>query len=405
MNNKNTKKKLARVHHIDLFGKREDKFKFLEENSVASISWQKLNYIQPSFYFVPKDFGSIVEYESGFRVDELLTFNASGTKFRKDNLLVRNHFTRYDVEKMLEDINTLSKEDFLNKYNFNETKDWVLKEKVQYFETDYNNIRKVLYSPFDTRFTYYPVERISNIIPRGDSRKQMMKNFFEPNVGLLLMRKLVNTQNFSTISVCNCMVDINYYGFQTYVFPLYLYAADGSKTSNVNDEIADKIKQLNGTFTPEELFDYIYAVLHSPNYREKYKEFLKIDFPRVPYPKDRETFDKFVKLGKQLRELHLMESPKISEASLPFPIEGSDLVERVKYEDSKVFINSTQYFDNVPEIAWNFYIGGYQPAQKWLKDRKGRELSYEDMEHYQRIIFVLLETDKLMKEIDTVIKF
>jgi len=153
--------------------------------------------------------------------------------------------------------------------------------------------------------------------------------------------------------------------------------------------------------------DYIYAILHSPKYREKYKEFLKIDFPRVPYPNDKASFWQLVKLGKELRQLHLLESPKVNEFITTFPIGGSNVIEKKypKYEDGKVWLNETQHFGNVPEAAWNFYIGGYQPAQKWLKDRRERELNVEDIEHYQQMIVALSETERIMREIDEEFSF
>ena len=150
------------------------------------------------------------------------------------------------------------------------------------------------------------------------------------------------------------------------------------------------------------MLDYIYAVLHSPTYREKYKEFLKIDFPRVPYPKDKDTFWQLVKLGGELRQIHLLESPVVEKYITPYPHDGSNIVGKVKYQDRKVYINDQQYFDHVPEVAWTFYIGGYQPAQKWLKDRKDRTLGFEDILHYQKIIVALTETSRLMGEIDRV---
>jgi predicted helicase len=168
-------------------------------------------------------------------------------------------------------------------------------------------------------------------------------------------------------------------------------------------------------FAPIDMLDYIYAVLHSPSYREKYKEFLKIDFPRVPYPKDQKTFWQLVKLGGEIRRIHLLESPVVSNFITKYPVGGSNQVEKVLFEISenetrdtdvstsgKVWINDEQYFADVPQVAWEFYIGGYQPAQKWLKDRKGRELQIEDILHYQKIIVALSETDRLMKEIDQI---
>jgi predicted helicase len=177
------------------------------------------------------------------------------------------------------------------------------------------------------------------------------------------------------------------------------------------------------TIAPIDILDYIYAVLHSPSYREKYKEFLKIDFPRVPYPHhyagtgrdlsvqndDRdlsvqqeiqEKFWKLVKLGREIREIHLLESATVEKYITQYPIDGDNVVGKIKFQDKKVYINDTQYFDNVPEVAWNFYIGGYQPAQKWLKDRKDRKLEFDDILHYQKIIVALTETDRLMKEVD-----
>ena len=156
------------------------------------------------------------------------------------------------------------------------------------------------------------------------------------------------------------------------------------------------------TFAPIDILDYIYAVLHSPTYREKYKEFLKIDFPRVPYPKDAETFWRLVALGGELRQIHLLESPVVNKFITGYPVTGDNAVVKPEYKNGSVYINPEQYFSDVPETAWNFYIGGYQPAQKWLKDRKGRTLSFDDIRHYQKIIVALSETGRLMKEIDLV---
>ena len=150
-------------------------------------------------------------------------------------------------------------------------------------------------------------------------------------------------------------------------------------------------------------------MLHSPTYRETYKEFLKIDFPRVPYPKNTATFWQLVALGGELRQTHLLETcpaTRMDAASqnmpINYPIGGNNVVDKPKFEAGRANINATQYFENVLELAWNFYIGGYQPAQKWLKDRKGRALSYEDIAHYQKIIAALTKTHELMQAIDAI---
>lgn len=127
-----------------------------------------------------------------------------------------------------------------------------------------------------------------------------------------------------------------------------------------------------------------------------------MNLTEAPYPKDKETFWQLVKLGGELRQIHLLESAIVEQFITQYPVDGNNLVEKIKYQEGKVFINDTQYFNNIPETAWQFYIGGYQPAQKWLKDRKGRELNFEDILHYQKIIVALTETDRLMKEIDKI---
>jgi predicted helicase len=159
------------------------------------------------------------------------------------------------------------------------------------------------------------------------------------------------------------------------------------------------------TFAPIDILDYIYAILHNPSFIEKFKPFLKTDFPRIPYPTAKESFWKLVTLGGELRQIHLLESTKVNYFITSYPEPGDNEVDKISFEGEeigKVRINTTQYFDKVPQIAWEFYIGGYQPAQKWLKDRKGRKLSFEDIMHYQRVILALTETDRIMKEIDQV---
>ena len=211
--------------------------------------------------------------------------------------------------------------------------------------------------------------------------------------------------------------------------PLYLYPEDTSLATkrfpNLDNEILAGIEKRLGllftpekseepsTFAPIDLLDYIYAVLHSPNYRKQYAEFLKSDFPRVPYPENADTFWQLVELGGRLRQMHLMESPELSPLITQYPVSGDNKVTRkiVKKDFEvideekglgRVWINDEQYFDNVPVTAWNFYIGGYQPAQKWLKDRHGRTLSYEDILYYQKIVKALMLTDEIMQEIDVV---
>jgi predicted helicase len=174
---------------------------------------------------------------------------------------------------------------------------------------------------------------------------------------------------------------------------------------NISQEIWQKMNDTVGETTPEGILDYIYAILHSPNYREKYKELLKIDFPRVPFPENRKVFFELGKLGKELRDLHLLKSLKVADYITTFSIAGDDIVEKgmLDHKDGNAYINATQYFGNVPQAVWELYIGGYQPAQRWLKERHGRILTDDDIDHYQKMIVSMNETIKIMTKIDTVL--
>ena len=236
-----------------------------------------------------------------------------------------------------------------------------------------------------------------------------MSNMLRDNIGIVVSRQC--TDDWKHVFVTNKVADFNLTGTagrfgSGYVCPLYLYkeTLEGEvRIPNLNPDIVKQIeKSLGKQVEPQELFDYIYAVLHSPSYRERYKEFLKIDFPRIPYPTDAEAYHRLAEKGAALRRLHLMEGLPAN-TGVTFPQEGSEKVECLRLEDDCVYINDVQYFEGVTEEAWNFYIGGYQPAQKWLKDRKGCTLSFEDVKHYQRIIYVLTQTAQIMNTIDEIL--
>lgn len=390
------KKALGKVHHAEKYGLRDEKFKILNNNDVETIKWKKLDYSEPYCFFVPKDFGLEEEYNKGVKVDELFITKYSGVKTERDTITL--HQTRKELDKVIDDFKQLNVSEIRNKYHLlKDSRDW----KVESAKNDLlNNEYKYInyhYKAFDYRKTVFTGISRGFI---GTPNKKGTENTLKGNINLCLMKGLVNTKLLQSVLVSSYPIDVNFFGFQSYQFPLYKYDEDETKISNLKIEIVTIIEKIVGKTSPEDIFDYIYAVLHSPIYREKYKEFLKINFPRVPYPKDAKSFKELAALGAELRELHLLESPKVNQFITTYPASGSDTVEKVTYKDGNVFINKDQYFGNVPEKAWNFYIGGYQPAQKWLKDRKGRTLTNEDIEHYQKIIVVLKETDRIMKEID-----
>jgi predicted helicase len=390
------KKGLGKVYHAELYGKREDKFKALNESDIQTVKWNKLDYSEPYYFFVPKDFSMGETYNKGFKADELFTIYSSGIETQKDSIVIQ--FTKQELEKVRNDIEFTDDAFIKNTYGIKDSRDWNLKSARQ--DLQIAKDIQIAYRPFDDRWTFYS-GKTKGIL--AYPRAEVMGHIIKTNMALLTVKRQTSF-DFQHVFVSKLVAERCVVSLQTgevgYIFPLYLYSEDGSRTPNLKKEIIDELEKIVGKVSPEDIFDYIYAVLHSPIYREKYKEFLKIDFPRVPYPKDTKTFKKLVAFGAELRSLHLLESPKVNQFITTYPIAGSDTVEKLAYKNGKVFINTEQYFGNVPELAWNFYIGGYQPAQKWLKDRKGRALTNTDIEHYQKIIVALVETNRIMKEID-----
>ena len=358
-------KKPADVYHYDLFGTRESKYEYLLTHNLSNVEWRQLTPQVPSLFFVPKDFGVQKEYEKGFSLDELCMLGSMGIASGDDEHLVSIEHGKFYKEHCLSD--------------------------------------KFFYHPFDIRYTKFD----NKLLQRA--RFKLMLNYYNhPNIGINIVRqsKGKGIEVLITDSISNRDLVTNH----TYNYPLYLYPEEGSfdteRRPNLDETIWAQINTAIGhEASPEDIFDYIYGILHSPTYRTKYKEFLKVDFPRIPYPKNADEFEHFRHYGNLLRELHLMHN--VPESPSHFDNVGSGKVDFLQWEPNKddgysgnVWINEEQCFDCIPTEAWEMFIGGYQPAQKWLKDRKGRTLSYDDVEHYRRIISVLFETARLMREID-----
>ncbi len=422
----------AKVFHCDLYGERKSKYQFLRERNLAQSDFQELQPQAPQYFFVPKDYELQGEYDKGFSVTDLFPTNSVGIVTARDGFTI--YHTPKNLKTAIARFRSMNDEMARGEFLLGaDVMDWKvalarkdLKENV--FDNNNDNAVSISYRPFDTRYTYYTGKsRGFHCRPRGE----VMKYFFSgDNVGLVIGRQgqVVGGIQWCLVSVTEHIVDFNfYYRGGGVSFPLYLYPGtqqsdlgdDQQRKPNLDDAIVKAISGHLGlrftpeteedadTFAPIDLLDYIYAVLHSSAYRKRYKEFLKIDFPRVPYPSDKKQFRRLTKLGGQLRSLHLMKSPMLDNLITGYNQLGDHKVDKREYKitDSKnrlgkVNINKTQYFSNVPETAWQFYIGGYQPAQKWLKDRKGRTLTSDDIRHYQKIIVALTETERLMRKID-----
>ena len=422
---KKKKGELAQVHYADLWGTRKDKFAYLESKSLSGVGFATVAPTAPMYFFVPKDTSLEGEYNECFRLDELMPLTSSGIVSMGDS------FAYSDTSKEVADkIQDLLEHDYTasavkTKYNLGKNyADFILKFRCANY--DCKKIVPMAYRPFDFKWTYFN----SDVLWR--TREAVMSQFAgHENFGLCCIR-ICSRDDDLPVFVTDKITDKTILSSKdnANVFPLYLYhetLGKVEKVPNFNKDVVAKIAAgIKGTKTtqetketsleslmslaslsPESIFDYIYAVLHTPEYRERYSEFLKVDFPRIPYPANAAVFKKLAKIGGELRETHLLKAkPTASERNriANFPKGGSNAVEDVRFADGKVYINDGQYFDHVNEADFGFFIGGYQPAQKWLKDRKGRTLANEDIDHYQAIILALSRTRSLMQKLSALSK-
>ena len=416
---KNNSSDKHQLLYTDLWGERNKKYSTLSSKSIDSIEWKTLTHDSETYYFVPKNLTETSDYKSGVKTSDLLVLTNSGIQTKNDKLTICD--TEKEMQIVYDDFISLSRQQLVTKYGLKDSAGWKIDKAISDLKEHKVNIIDIIYRTFDTKKTIYTGFSSGFL---GRPRDKLTCHFLHDNIGILLRRNTPPVP-FTHVFITNNMISEGVLGIdpngRESVFPLYIYSEEFGKTvrtPNLNSKIVKEISDKLGlpfapdsdsgntdSFAPIDLLDYIYAVLHSPKYRETYKEFLKIDFPRVPYPTDVDMFWKMVKLGGEIRKLHLMESLLLDNFITTYPVEGENEVVKPTYKNGRVYINKEQYFDGVPELAWNFYIGGYQPCQKWLKDRKGRQLADEDIVHYQKIVVALTETDRLMKEIDKIFEF
>ncbi|MFQ5431020.1 MAG: type ISP restriction/modification enzyme [Nitrospinota bacterium] len=442
--------KEAAVRHADLWGLREiyekekkggnlsgGKYHWLNENSIETTKWKKLKPQSPFYFFIPQDTKLLGEYEKGWKVTEAIPINGVGMTtardhvvidFKKDPILKRAKLFRDSKDsdaKLCRQLAIPMKKG----WNINNARNLIGNEKDLK-----KHIKPVLYRPFDERFIFYHDSLVWRTV------KQVMGHMLAgKNLGLIARRQMIgHLMSYFFASnriIADGVIRSDNKGGES-LFPLYLYpdvskqkdwvdeqpsSAPGGRRPNLSMEFVNEFEyrlgiefrsdgkgDLKKTFGPEDVFDYMYAVFHCPTYRSRYAEFLKTDFPRLPLTSNKKLFRKLCALGDELKKFHLME--KQGKPLAKFPVEGDSIVDKVRYtapgdgaKKGRVWINKTQYFEGVPPEVWEFHIGGYQVCQKWLKDRKGRKLEYNDFEHYQNIVAALKETIRLMAEIDSAI--
>jgi predicted helicase len=410
-------KEMAKVLYYDVWGRREEKYKFLESASLDNINWIEVKPTEPNYFFAPKNLDYEDEYNKELSINDIFPVYAAGVKTRRDNVCVD-----YDRETLLNrfcdiSINT-NLEELKEKYNIKDTEYWNLEKAKLDIKQDEIESKLLLYAyrPFDNRWVYYN----HKIIERGDSRKELMGHLLKGNnIALLSCRQQVEPGFYhifcSEILTEHCTVSLKSRE-ATYVFPLYTYPNTENdqtnlfieRTPNLSPTFLKTIKEKLGKIpTPEEIFYYAYAIFHSPTYRTRYAEFLKIDFPRLPLTSNQKLFHELAIKGEELVNLHLMKSDKLNTLITTYQTIGDNQVSEVTYnsELQRVYINKQSYFTDIPPHIWEFKIGGYQVLDKWLKDRKNanRKLSVEEINHYQKIVIALTDTLRLMQEIDKII--
>jgi predicted helicase len=417
------------VFHGDLWGSREYKYRALSSTK-KDLSTTIIFPKQPQFSLRPRDETNENEYLVFPSIAEIFSPNGSpapGIVTTQDSFAVA--FTKKEIIANVERL-LLSKNEAEARQHFRFCTQDQWNYSVAKRELSDGIWRKKIiplhYRPFDTRFTVYD----SNIAVHR--RERVTKHLISGGNIAMLTSRMTKGETFKHVQVTRLVPEVICMSPMTsnngFVFPLWL-KADVAQTLQINIVgISENGRRLNlgreflenlsailcvkhlsvfgipAGLTPEDIFNYIYAILHSPTYRKRYAEFLKIDFPRVPLTSNVELFRSLATLGGELVALHLLEAPKVNDFITRFTGKGDNSIpKKPTWEENAVWINPTQRFEGVPENVWNFHIGGYQVCEKWLKDRKGRTLSTDDITHYQRIVVALNETIRIMAEIDQVI--
>lgn len=443
----------ATVYYADVWGKRAIKYAALDAQDVESTHWQSLTPSSPSYLFVPQNVDLLDEYEQGWRASDAFPMNRIGMNSHRDDFVI--NFDKPSLQQRIEQfIEERTSDEMISQlFGLTSTNDFNIKtarDQVRHRTDWHKQIIKCLYRPFDERYLFYD----EAVIDRP--RHELNSHMFKTNLSFATTRQ--TREPFGVLAtnyVCGQHKIVATYDGSS-IFPLYLYpptegkmrrqaslldaetgtGPDGRRpnlSAAFIDDVSAKLGlafvpdgqgDLQQTWGPEDIFHYAYAIFHSPTYRARYAEFLKIDFPRLPFTADRALFAALVTKGAQLVDLHLLRSPgsggvggaggatvltSPGKQGVSYPKMGTNVIEKIKYmppldqAPGYVTINDTQRFVGIEPETWAMQIGGYQPLEKWLKDRKGRALATEDVQHYLRMIISLRETRRIMTEIDALI--
>jgi len=407
---KNKKTKDPKVFHLDKYGLREEKYEWLDKNEFNEKNYHKIKPASPWYFFIPRNTSHIQHYLKWKKINEIFPVNVTGIVTARDNLAIDFENNSLKNKIMMFRNKNLPDEVVRKGLKLKDNYQWKLTEQRKQFSKvdDWEKyFSKIMYRPFDVRNIYYQ----DNIVFR--TRHEVMRHMLEENIAIITARSNKSSEMdhfFITDSIMETKCGER--TTQSAIFPLYTYPDkekndlfnqhQTEKEPNIPPALFDKLSSHYGQkLTPEEILYYIYGVFYSNIYRETYAEFLKIDFPRVPFTAVYDLFKKLGELGKELADLHLLKSPALSPPVAKY--QGSsdnDRVEKITYkeDEQRIYINKDKYFEGIAADVWNYHIGGYQVLNKYLKDRKGRNM--DDAPHYCRIVTALSKTIDIQKKID-----
>ena len=402
---KNPNAKNKGAFHADLYGKRQDKYEALLEQSIGTIEWKTLTPTESPYLFIP--IRTIPkEYKNAFSVQDMFAVQSTGIKSHRDHFAFA--FEAKEIKQRINDMlnPNISTEKLREKYNLKDTRDWSLENARTLLEQNHSfdkYLKPCMYRPFDIRWCYYGRETME--LHRPEVMGHMLA---DNNSGLLSVRQVKAGKTWQHCLITKDLTESTFVSNKTsevnYLFPLYRYDNDFgniTKTENFTPEFRRWINDKYAT-TPEQILACIYAILHSPNYRQRYAEFLRLDFPRIPFPDDINEFTRLADIGTQLIDAHLLRHHCNGNLGIHDGSGTTHRVEKIRYQETteRLYFNQHQYFAPIPRAVFQFQIGGYQPLDKYLKSRKNRTLTLNDTSTIKNATNAIAFTIEKMTEID-----
>lgn len=410
---------LSQIKYLDIFGLREQKYDFLQKTTLFDCPWVDLTPIEPKYFILPKDFSYSDEYEKGFRISDVFSTWSQGIMSGNDSFVMFDSLE--DLETLLCEIRNSSCDahsmDLIRKGR-DLPKNWSIEKALEDIKSDDAIVEAVQYRPYEIKYTIYTGKSCGWLWRPRTATMDLMKSVYN-NIALISTRIVQKGSEYNHVFVSSFLTDKGLLSSKdnAFVFPIYNISSESGKTkmiSNFTEEFrANFSSRINLTIDEDkrdrdkycsslDILAYMYAILHSQAYRERYREFLITEYPKIPYPENRPVFWELVDLGAKLIGVHLLKDINI-EDNLRVISNDEFFVKKVEYDNGRIMINPSCGFSGVVEEVWNQQIGSYKPAEKWLKDRKGLVLTDKDITHYLKILSSLSSSIKIVQSIDEII--